>query len=395
MKKSRQPNRWLQLALGSAALLFAGMIYAWSILKGPLAEDFGWTAGELAFNFTLTMCFFCLGGLVSGLLSKRLSARLRLLVSALLVLLGFYVSSRLDGGSLAPLYLAYGVCAGTGIGIVYNTVIAAVSAWFPDKKGLCSGVLMMAFGFSTLIIGNAAGRAIVSIGWRETYLVLGIATAAVLAVSAFLIKTPPAPERQAGSAGGQEGYTAGQMLRRASFWKLFLFFIALASVGSSAISFAKDFALYLGAGEGLAVTLVGVTSVCNGLGRLCSGSVFDALGLRRTQYITSAVAILGPLTALAALPLGSAALGVAGLCICGFSYGFAPTLTAAAVSEFYGQRSFSLNFSIMNLILIPASFSATIAGSMQSATNSYASTFVMLLALSAVGLAINLSIKKA
>ncbi len=74
MSKKNLNVRWLYLAAGVLALLFAGIIYGWSILKAPLAADFGWTADQLALNFTLTMCFFCLGGMAGGLLSKRIGS---------------------------------------------------------------------------------------------------------------------------------------------------------------------------------------------------------------------------------------------------------------------------------------------------------------------------------
>ena len=64
--------RWLYLGVGTAALLFAGIIYAWSILKAPLAREFGWSASQLSINFTCTMCFFCIGGVVGGVLAKRI-----------------------------------------------------------------------------------------------------------------------------------------------------------------------------------------------------------------------------------------------------------------------------------------------------------------------------------
>lgn len=79
-----QSSRWLYLILGTASLLFAGIIYGWSILKAPLAAEFGWSASALSLNFTLTMCFFCLGGMLGGILMKKLGFRLACLISAIL-----------------------------------------------------------------------------------------------------------------------------------------------------------------------------------------------------------------------------------------------------------------------------------------------------------------------
>ena len=131
--------RWFYLAVGTFAMLFAGILYAWSILKAPFSGEFGWTSSELAFNFTVTMSFFCMGGLLGAQISKRMGSRFAILVSGVLAAGGFILTSLLTGSSVFFLYLTYGVLAGLGIGISYNVVVATVSAWFPDQKGLCSG----------------------------------------------------------------------------------------------------------------------------------------------------------------------------------------------------------------------------------------------------------------
>ena len=148
--------RWLYLAVGVAAMLFAGIIYAWSILKAPLTDEFGWAGSELTLNFTLTICFFCLGAFVGGMASKRLGVRLALILSGVISCTGFILASRLSGGNIVMLYISYGGLAGFGIGIAYTVIIATVSAWFPDKKGTCSGALLMGFGASALVVGNLA-----------------------------------------------------------------------------------------------------------------------------------------------------------------------------------------------------------------------------------------------
>ena len=145
--------RWLYLVVGVVAMLFAGVLYAWSILKSPLASEFGWGASSLALNFTLAMSTFCIGGLLGARLSKQFGHRIALLSSGILSALGFILTAALPGTSVAMLYVTYGVLAGLGIGIAYNVVIGTVSAWFPDKKGLCSGCLMMGFGASALLLG--------------------------------------------------------------------------------------------------------------------------------------------------------------------------------------------------------------------------------------------------
>ena len=388
-------NRWLRLALGCGILLVAGIIYAWSILSVPLQKNFAFSKTELSFCFTLTLCFFCLGGLVSGLISKKTSIFSRMMAAAVLTGLGFVLAA-VNGGKLGLLYLGYGVMAGSGIGIVYNTVIAATNAWFPDKKGLCSGALMMSFGFSALLFGKVASALfdLPSFSWQRTYQLLGGVTAVAFIAGAWLLKMPVAAAGKQ-AAESENDVPTKDMIRKSSFWKLFVFFTLLAAVGSAAIGFGRDYFLSVGLAENAAVTVAGLLSIFNGLGRIVSGMAFDKLGLRKAQILTSAVAIVSPLLALLAVVLQAGWLGAVGLCLCGFTYGFSPTMSAALVSAFYGSRYFPLNFPVLNLVLIPASFSSTLAGALVTASGNYLTVFIVLTALSVVGLAVNLSIKKA
>ena len=123
--------RWTYMCIGVIAMLFAGVLYAWSILKSPFATEFGWSPSELALNFTLAMTFFCVGGLLGAQISKRLGHRIALAAAGVLSALGFVLTSTLQNVPVVVLYVTYGILAGSGIGIAYNVVIATISACFP------------------------------------------------------------------------------------------------------------------------------------------------------------------------------------------------------------------------------------------------------------------------
>lgn len=144
------------MAVCVIAMLFAGVLYACSILKSPLASEFGWGASQLALNFTLAMTFFCIGGLLGAQISKYKGHKFALVIAGVLGTAGFILTAFINNMAVWVLYITYGVLAGLGIGVSYNVVIATVSLWFPDKKGLCSGCLMMGFGASALMLGNIA-----------------------------------------------------------------------------------------------------------------------------------------------------------------------------------------------------------------------------------------------
>ena len=407
--KVNQTERWLRLAFGMLVLLFAGIIYAWPILKTPFTSEFGWNPAQLSLNYTLTIVFFCLGGFVAGLITNKTTPRSRILISAVLLFGGLFFTSRLGGKNVLTLYLSYGVMAGSGVGFAYTTFIGLTTAWFPDKKGLCSGALLMSFGLTSMIIGSLANRFIKapSIGWRKTYLMLAIAEGIILIAASFILRAPKEgtifPQARAMNKDKStddnknleptRDYTVVEMIRRSSFWLLFIFITLLASVGSAAIALAADILQELKIES--PATLIGILSLFNGFGRLASGALYDNVGIRKTQYIMSAVAIGAPVTVAAAVLTNSLIIGIIGLALCYFSYGFAPTTSSVFASNFYGTKNFSLNFSVLNLILIPAPFAAVMAGSLYSNTGSFIIPFCILAGCSVIGLFLNLGIKKA
>ena len=392
-----------RLVIGVITLLFAGVIYAWSILNAPFVGVLD--AAQLGLNYTIAVIFFCLGGFFSGLLSKKVSSSLRLIISGSLLFAGFFITAHLDGSRPVLLYLSYGVLAGTGVGFVYNTVLGTVNAWFPDKQGLSSGILLSAMGFSSLIVGQAAdlmGRNAL-IGWRMTYIIFAISIGAVLFAASLLIKLPPKDtvfpqpkgNKKANAIGGEENYPVSKMLRHSAFIKLAIFIMIAATSGSAAISFARDIAMEVGASAGFAVTVVGLLSMSNGVGRFALGWFFDNIGMRKTQWVMGILVILAPTAVMVGLFTNSLAIGLVGICLCGFTYGGGSTVGSVIISGFFGLKNFSLNFSIFNLfVLLPAPFSATLAGTIKDTTGSFIYAFMLLAVLAAAGMFVNLSIKK-
>lgn len=393
------------LIVGVCAMLFSGVLYAWSILKVPLKENFGWSDSNLTLNFTLTMCFFCIGAFLGGILIKKLGTKLSIILSGISVGAGFVLTAFLDGSSVFLLYVTYAFLAGSGIGISYNVVISTVSSWFPDKKGFCSGCLMMGFGASTLILGNLIDTFFKNenIGWRETYIIVGVSIATVLIISGILLKRPPFdmvfPEAKAKKNSVKEDfevkdYKTSQMIRRFTYWRAFLYLVFLTAVGNSVISFARDLVLSVGASATLATTLVGVLAVFNGLGRILTGAIFDNMGRKRTMLMANIITILAAGITLLSVCISSLPLCILGLCLTGLSYGSCPTMVSAFTSAFYGTRYFPQNFSITNSNLIGAALIANLSGNLLASTGSYIAPFCVLLGLSLVALLLNFTIKK-
>ncbi|MBO5513024.1 MAG: MFS transporter, partial [Mogibacterium sp.] len=188
-------NRWLYLGMGTVTLLFLGLIYAWSIFRTPIGEIFtGWSISQLSLTFTISMIFFCLGGFAGGLMSKSMSLRVRMLISAAMLLIGFFVVSMMKadepGKSLTMLYIFYGVFGGGGVGVAYNGIIGSLNKWFPDKVGLASGIMLMGFGLGGLALGSVVNSMIGSMGVLAVFRILAIAIAVICVLAAIIIKVP-------------------------------------------------------------------------------------------------------------------------------------------------------------------------------------------------------------
>ena len=403
--KSSLNKRWLYLVSGVFTMLFSGVLYAWSILKIPFKNEFNWSDSVLAFNFTLTMCFFCLGAFFGSLICKKIGPKITLVLAGVLVGVGFVTTGLLSEQIPYLLYLTYAVLSGTGIGISYNVVVSTVNSWFPDKKGFASGCLMMGFGISTLLLGNIISALFenANVGWSKAYILLGVVVAIVLVLAGLVLRKPSAdiefPTPKAKKNTQKEcfetrDFSTKEMLKSFTFWRAFVFMALITAVGNSVISFARDLVISVEAAPALATTLVGVLSVFNGIGRILTGAIYDSLGRKTTMLASNILTIFAAGLTLVAVQTNSLPLCIIGLCLTGLSYGSCPTMTSAFTASFYGTKYFPTNYSLTNFNLIVASFIATFSNSLLISTGSYTAPFVMLLILAVGALGLNFTIRK-
>ena len=394
-------KRTLLGASGVVLMLFLGAMYAWSYFKVALGAAYpAWSQTNITLNFTIMMSCFCLGGLVAGSFLKKLTKRRQLILAAVLAAAGFWGVSMLPedpGAALMQLYLCYGVLNGLGTGIAYNAVLSGVQPWFPDCPGLISGALLMGLGFGALILGNIAAALMGAVGLSATFRVFAIAMLIVLLAGAAIVRQPgerdelPAGQNAAASAPAME-LTTAQMLRRPTFWIYFVWNVCLSASGMLVINSASSIAVYYG----LAAVIGLVISVFNGLGRLAVGSCMDRLGWKRTMYLANCVLLASGIVLLLGDRAGSGAVVLAGMLLMGVCYGGGITISAALIRQLYGSRNYASNFAVCNLCTIPASIiGPMISAALQDMSGGgYFSTFVMVIIIGAVTLALNFGIRK-
>lgn len=362
----KQENTVKYVIMGLLIMLLAGFVYAWSILSAPIAGDFpAWSTSQLSFAFTLCMSFFCLGGMLNGFLLQKVEGKWMLRLSAALFLAGFLITSRMH--SLPLLYLGYGILCGLASGFSYNTVMATVTRWYPQKQGMVSGILLMGFGLSSMVIGSVYSRLTPdSAGaWRNSVLVMGILMAVIICFSSFILKMPEETHEDArlDIRLDAEDYTPRQMLLTITFWVFFIWEVLLSSGGLNVIGQARIFVQSASKAElslGTISLLVGMISVFNGIGRVAFGSLFDKAGRKTTMISVSVAAAAAVLLITFGLKMQSVAVLAVGFILMGISYGGGPVMSAAFASAQFGKKYYAINFSIISLCLLVASFGSAL-----------------------------------
>lgn len=401
-------NRNLYAVVGVVTLLLAGLVYAWSVLSLPLGAFFTeWTKAQLSLTFTICMMAFCIGCMAGGMIAKKIHVKLMVWISAVLFLVGFLIASRAN--SLIVLYVGYGVLCGFSSGFVYNAVLSTVSAWFPDKQGLMSGILLMGFGMSSFIVGKIYQAATPSgegvDAWRTSFLVFGIILFVVLAVCGLFLERPTKEDLEGlgiAAVSKKKKHTDGldinwkQMILRPSFWIFLLWTICIGGAGMAMMGQASGIAKEVGTevSAGTIATVVGLISIFNGIGRMFFGNMFDKKGRKFTMMTVGIAYALASSILIAALNTKMFVLIVVGFICCGFSYGGLNPSISAYVNAAYGARNYAMNFSVMNLNLLIASMGGTIGGMLYDASGSYMTTLLYMAGSGLVSLVFTTLLRK-
>ena len=399
MNRATGKNRYIYLAAGTVILLFLGLIYAWSIFRSPFNKIFEiWTVSELSMTFTISIIFFCLGGFLCGKLTARIKQCNIIRIAAALLFLGFFSVSRLDASqprqSLIMLYIFYGVFCGTGVGMGYIAVISAVNRWFPGKIGFSSGIMLMGFGLGGMVLGSVVNLLIVNQGLLQTFFILAVTIAIILAAGSFFIRTPAAVQsaKPGSTAPDRPDFSPAQMLKSPAFWLFFTWGVTISSAGLLVINSAATIAAAYGAPAVLGL----IVSVSNGGGRVLIGTLTDKIGRSKTMYIDSMCLLASGICLLMGAMQQNIIFIILGFVLVGTSYGGSPSLSSPVILLFFGPKYYAVNLSLNNFILIPAAIiGPPVSSTLQERSGgAYQSTFIMIIIFSVLAFILNATLKR-
>lgn len=316
MSKARlETKRWWIAVAGVVIQLCLGSVYAWSIFKKPLRSVHGWSETETQGAFMIYAFMFAVSVAIGGALVDRKGPRFVGLLGGVLFGSGLLLAGYADtAGSLLLLYGAYGVIAGLGGGFGYVTPITTLIRWFPDRRGLVTGLAVMGYGFGSFIMGNVGPTFIISYGISATFFLWGSASMVLVVCSVLFLHDPPqgwlpagADANKSAAALSAPSFTFSQAVWTIQFWILWAMVFIIVTAGLGLISqlspMAQDVILSQARGpvseealKSAAIesgSIVAIAAVFNGIGRLFWAWGSDLMGRKRTFAILFTTEALG------------------------------------------------------------------------------------------------------
>jgi OFA family oxalate/formate antiporter-like MFS transporter len=300
-------NRWLVAVMGTVLMLCLGTVYAWSYFQALLvAKDagFGWTNSQAAWIFALAIFFLGVSAAVAGPKLQKVGPRRMATLGGLAFSLGYAIAGLALGmRSLVLLYFGYGLLGGIGLGLGYVTPVTTVAKWFPDRKGLATGMVVMGFGLGALLMSKILAPALIGLFAGNLspvfYSLAGIFIVLTLVPARFMVNPPEdfipsvkagvkSAARPAAKATASVDLTARQAILSGRFIVMWLVFFCNITAGIAIIGFQSpllqdlwrkvDGTLAPATLAAWGATLIAVSSLFNGAGRFLWGAVSDRIG---------------------------------------------------------------------------------------------------------------------
>jgi MFS transporter, OFA family, oxalate/formate antiporter len=347
-------NRWGIALAGFLMQVALGAVYAWSVFRNPLTKQFGWSIADVTWTFTIAIFMLGVAAFFGGLWLNRMGPRIVAITGGFLYGLGVFLAS-FSANKLWWLYLSYGVIGGIGLGFGYIVPVAVLVKWFPDRRGLITGIAVGGFGAGALVTAPVATHLIQdpNVGVLKAFAYLGIAFFVVTVITGFFMQNPPAgwkPEGWSPSATqtaqrAAKDYTLGGALGTWQWWALWLLLFLNTSAGISLISQeAPVFQKLGGASAVVAAGMVGIVSIGNAFGRIFWAWVSDGI-TRRWTFAVMFIAQLGLFWILPSLTSVAIITAVAFIILMCYGGGFG-TMPAFA-ADYFGSKNVGPIYGLM------------------------------------------------
>lgn len=348
---SKEQNRWLIVLGGIICQFCVGMLYSWSIFQKPIQDLFGWTTSQVSLTFSISTFMLPIAMIVGGELLEYIGPKKVAFLGGVILCIGLCVASQTK--SISMLYIGYGFLGGAGVGLVYGVPIATCVKWFPEKKGMITGLAVAGFGLGSCIYAPVASILIGKIGPLHTLLIQGIITIMGICIGASLLKTAPKGYCPAGwqETRGEQGvsydYTPKQMLYTWQYWFLLITYMFANATGLLAVGHAAPIGQQVAGLTGMeAASIISILTILNTIGRFAGGTASDRFGsfcVVVCLFLVSAAGMFS-LKFMSGYFLYAMDIG-----IIAFSFGGMVGAFPSIILEFYGGKNYSVNYGLVFL----------------------------------------------
>jgi len=341
-------NPWVQLVAGLfGMMMISSCQYAWTLFVPSLTETFKWSLPVVQLAFTLFICVMTYAAPLTGYLLDKFGTRLFFTLAAFCIGIGWSALGLVK--SIAGLYSFYGL-AGIGASLIYTGGIATALKWFPQRRGLASGVMAAGFGSGAAPLIPLIGYLLSHYGYTTAFMYTGIGFGLVLLIVAQILRFPTSAQTQAlgtASMAASEGesFSPLEMLKKPQFYLLYLTFAGMASGYLMVTAQMKPFAKEYGLASNIVILAITLNSIANGLGRVVWGVISDKLGRERSMFIDFLIcaAAVALLPVLGHNPIMFMVLTFIAMFTFGPIFAFFPPITA----DRFGTRYLATNYGFL------------------------------------------------
>ena len=358
MAEEKVMNRWFVVVGALIIQLCLGAIYAWGAFTGALQDPeglFKYSGVQTSWIFSAGLASFAIVMILAGRLQDKYGPRIIAIIGGLILGAG-YIIAGFTGTSFPLMLIFIGIVGGAGIGMGYVCPIAACVKWFPDLKGLITGLAVAGFGAGAFIFVKLAGswmNLIANHGINGTFLIFGIIFAVFVVLGSLLLSNPPAGWKPAGwqpplAADGNKkaevkNLTQGETVKTVQFWMIWLSFVFSAGCGLMVIKCLKNFGVLQGGlTPAAAGSALGLLALFNGLGRVVWGTLSHKL---TAKFSVVLMCITQALMMFVLVKMGdnTSTLSVAA-CWLGFNFGGNFALFPLLTLENFGAKNLGANY---------------------------------------------------
>lgn len=374
-------TRWLVVLASLTIQLCLGVAYIWGVFQPEVVNALAWSQKNAALSFSFLLGMLGVGSMLGGLIQGRLSPRIVIVGGGVIIGTGFFLASFASPELPWIIWLTYGILGGLGSGSVYTTTIAVCQKWFPDKRGLITGLIVSALGFGGLVLTPLARFLMNKVGVMDTFAWLALIFLIVTVGGSFFIKNPPegykpkgfvAPVNQDSKKGLD--LTPKQVIKTSHFYLITFSFMFASMAGLMVIPFAKVLGISGGLTDNVATLGVMVIAIFNSFGRLFWGWVSDKLGRENTLLMLMLVAGVSILFVAAA----KSYLILFLIAIVGFSYGGFLGVFPSLAADLWGTKNMGINYGMVLIGFgLGAILSSYVAGYFKDLTGEFTTPFIV------------------